>query len=113
MTAVLFVAVAALATLIRAVLTFGQSPPSLPWRTLAVNIAGSFLLGLMLGAGWSDRIVLSAAGLGSVTTFSTVAAEAAALIDDGHRRRTMAYVGLTLVVGVAAAWLGLSIGETR
>ena len=112
MTAVWFVAMAALATLARALLTFNQPPTAIPWRTLAVNVAGSFLLGWMLGVGWDDRIVLSAAGLGSFTTFSTVASEIAAMLDNRNRSHAIAYLGLTLGLGIAVAWLGLTIGDT-
>lgn len=113
MTAVLFVTVAAAATIARAVVTFGQQPPAFPWRTFTVNVLGALALGTMVGAGWHDSVILTAGALGSLTTFSTVAAEAASLVDDGRSRRAMAYVGLTIAVGIAAAWLGINLGEQR
>lgn len=113
MMAVAFVAVAAVFTLVRAVVTAGQPAGEIPWRTLAVNTIGSFLLGLIVTAQWwSDPVIAAAAGLGSLTTFSTVAAETSALLNDGRKPRAIAYVGLSVVVGVAAAWLGLSIGDS-
>lgn len=113
MTALAFVFVAAGFTLVRAVATANQTRGHIPWRTLAVNAIGSFALGLILSSQWWDNpMVLTVAGLGSLTTFSTVAAETAALIDDGRKWRAIAYVGLTLVVGIAAAWLGLDIGDS-
>ncbi len=107
-----FVLAAAAATLLRAVATANQPPGEIPWRTFAVNVAGSFALGLIVASSWWDNsIVVTTAGLGSLTTFSTVAAEAASLLNDGRKGRAIAYVGLTLVVGVTAAWLGLIIGD--
>lgn len=112
MTAVAFVLVAAAATLVRAMATAGQPAGEIPWRTFAVNVVGAFALGLVLASRWFDEpVVVATAGLGSLTTFSTVAAETAALVDDGRNRRAIAYVGMTVVAGVAAAWLGLVIGE--
>lgn len=111
MSAVLFVLFAVAGTIARALFTSGPEPGAVPWRTLAVNSIGAGLLGLVLGAGWwADSAAVGVAGLGSLTTFSTVAGEAAALLDDGRKRPAILYVGLTVVVGVTAAWIGLEIG---
>lgn len=112
MTVVAFVVVAAVATLIRALLTADQPAGTIPWRTFALNCGGALCLGVLLTARPDSALLLGTAGLGSLTTFSTVAAETAGLLDDGHRRTAIAYVGLTVVVGIAAAWLGLSIGDS-
>lgn len=112
MTAVAFVAVAAVFTLIRTITTAHQAVGEIPWRTFAVNTSGAVLLGLVVSAGWWENPVVAAtAGLGSLTTFSTVAAEAASLVENGRKGRAIAYVGMTVAVGVAAAWFGLSIGD--
>lgn len=112
MIVVAFVVVAAIATLARVVATQGQPQGAIPWRTLAVNVLGSFVLGYVLASRlWDSPMVVTVAGLGSFTTFSTVAAETASLLDNGRKSSAIAYVGLTVVVGIAAAWLGLSIGD--
>jgi CrcB protein len=50
--------------------------------------------------------------LGSLTTFSTFAADTADLVeDDPSRFHAVGYVVLTLVFGIGAAWLGLAISE--
>lgn len=109
MTAVLaFVGLAAVATLLRAVLTADQS--GFPWRTLVVNCFGAFVLGLLYWDHYDNQVALTVAGLGSLTTFSTVAAETATLLDNQRRGTAVAYVGVTLVLGIAAAHLGLTIG---
>ena len=112
MTAIAFLAIAAGVTLLRALVTADQPAAAIPWRTLAINVIGALLLGVLLTARPGDPLLLGTAGLGSLTTFSTVAAETAGLLDDGNKRAAIAYVVLTVVVGVAAAWLGLSIGES-
>lgn len=107
-----FIVVAAAATLTRAVVLAGQAP-GIPWRTLGLNCAGAFALGVVVTAPWwTDPWVATTAGLGSLTTFSTVTAEISGLLDDGEKRLAMAYLGLTLVAGIAAAWLGLALGES-
>lgn len=107
-----FIIVAAIATLARAILTADQAGGQVPWRTFAINVTGAFLLGLVLASSWWENpVIATTAGLGSLTTFSTVAAETAALVDDDHRGTAIAYVLLTVVVGIVLAAIGLSIGE--
>lgn len=112
MTVVLFVVAAAASTLARAIFTASPAPAQIPWRTLTFNALGALALGFWVGGAWllSYDVIVATAGLGSLTTFSTVAGETAALADDGHKRTAVAYVVLTFVVGVAAARLGLEIG---
>lgn len=79
-----------------------------PWATLAVNLTGSLALGLL--AGWQPpgATVVGVAGLGALTTFSTFAAEVVALAER-HRALLAAYVGTSVVGGVALAWTGLHL----
>jgi len=110
---VLFIAVAAAATVARALITSGQAADQIPWRTFGVNAVGALALGVVVTATWfEDPVIVAVAGLGSLTTFSTVAAETSGLLDNQKRSLAIAYVGLTLVVGIAAAALGLTIGES-
>jgi CrcB protein len=112
-TAVVFLLVAAAATVLRAVLTSDQPRGEIPWRTFVVNVAGALLLGLVVAGQWFDNpVIVAIAGLGSLTTFSTVAAETGGLLDDHKRGLAIAYVVLTIAVGVAAASLGLIIGDS-
>ena len=112
MTVALFIAFAAAATLARAVAVGSPAAGRVPWRTLKLNCLGAFILGIWVASGWwvSADVVVAVAGLGSLTTFSTVTGETAALADDGHRRHAVAYVVLTLFAGIIAARLGLEIG---
>lgn len=108
-----FVALAVVATIARAVLTAGPREAALPWRTLAVNTLGAGLLGFIVTTSWwSQPVAITAGALGSFTTFSTVAGETAGLLDSKHKGIAVAYVMLTLVAGIAAAWLGIELGTT-
>jgi len=112
MTVVWFVAAAAVATVLRAVLTADPSAGAIPWRTLAINTVGAALLGFVMTTSWwsNTPLPITVGALGSLTTFSTVAGETAALLDDGNRRVAAAYVAATLIAGIAAAWVGIEIG---
>ena len=74
--------------------------------TAAVNVAGSALLGLLLGLadvpGWLLALV-GTGFCGTLTTFSTLGAEVVRLAERGRRARAAAYLGGTLVLGVGAA----------
>ena len=91
-------------------------PHAFPWSTLGINTAGSFLLGVVLVAGPArmsgDAVVAVAAGfLGAFTTFSTFSFEVQALLRDGRAVEAATYVGASLLVGVAAAALGATVGQ--
>jgi len=82
----------------------------LPWGTFAVNILGSFLLGLLTGVGNHTIALLVGVGFcGAFTTYSTFAAETTALASSGHRGKAVLNVvlnlGTGLVAAVAGAWL--------
>lgn len=94
-----------------------------PWGTLAVNVAGSFLIGLLaaltapggrLPAGPAARFFLMAGFCGGFTTFSTFALDAFLLLGAGAQGAAAAYVAATAglaLAGVAGGWrLGLLLG---
>ena len=85
-----------------------------PTTTLAINLSGAFLLGLLLEAlarrGSAEhwlRVLIGIGVLGAFTTFSTLADETAQLLHDGETGTAVAYVGASLAGGVAAVVLGL------
>ena len=52
---------------------------ALPWVTVAINVVGSFLLGMLVVAHWASpqtRTVLGVGFLGGFTTFSTFSSQA-------------------------------------
>ncbi len=83
-----------------------------PYGTFAVNITGSFILGLLVGVALrASAYLLFGTGLiGAFTTFSTWALESHRLGEDGRLRLGAANFLVSLVVGVAAAWAGRRLG---
>ncbi|HEV2791850.1 MAG TPA: fluoride efflux transporter CrcB [Solirubrobacterales bacterium] len=87
--------------------------PRLPLGTLAVNLSGSFLLGLVMGAsiGNDGRLLLGVGALGSYTTFSTWMLETQRLGEAGKRPLAVANVVLSVALGFAAVVLGRWLGS--
>jgi CrcB protein len=82
-----------------------------PWGTLAVNLSGAFLLGLLNGHGvGGDALLLAGTALlGSYTTFSTWMLESHRLGEDGEPARMWVNLAVSLVAGLAAAALGRAL----
>jgi CrcB protein len=83
-----------------------------PTGTFAVNVAGSFCLGVLtgLGVGGGTSLVLGTGLLGSFTTFSTWMLETERLGEEGEDRMALVNVFLPLAAGLAAAALGWATG---
>ncbi|MFD6856432.1 fluoride efflux transporter FluC [Rhodococcus sp. NPDC060090] len=96
------------------------SPDSWPVGTFAVNIAGAFVLGLLLeallrtGADTGRRYLLRlAAGtgmLGAFTTYSTFAVDVVSLVRDGSPVLAASYAAASVLLGLCAAGLGIAVG---
>ncbi len=89
---------------------------SFPLATLAVNVVGSFALGLLVawGATRMSPEVLSALTvgfLGAFTTFSTFTLEALTLTHDGRFPVAALYLVVSLVLGLAGAAAGHQVGR--
>ena len=89
---------------------------SLPWGTLAVNVAGSLLLGLVLAVWPADRpsaarLLLGVGFCGGFTTFSTFSAELVAMLERGQGTRAGAYAVASLAAGALAMLAGLALGR--
>jgi CrcB protein len=110
-TAVVFVLAAAAGSLLRA--EAGRrwnGRRGLAAGTLAVNVVGSFLAGLLashLGPPWSTVVVVG--GLGALTTFSSFARDAVALVEERRPLAAAGYVGLTLALAMGACALGTAV----
>jgi fluoride exporter len=89
-----------------------RSSSSFPLGTLAVNASGALVLGLLTGMALSGEALLlvGSAAIGSYTTFSTWMLETHRLGEDGQLLAGALNVLVSVVVGVAAAALGRSIG---
>lgn len=90
-----------------------------PYGTLAVNIMGAFLIGLMTEALVLQRVALSLEfrsailiGLfGSFTTFSTFSLETLYLIEQGNLSKASLNMFISVFACIFAVWLGLSTGK--
>jgi CrcB protein len=82
-----------------------------PLGTLAVNVSGAFLLGLLAGAGLTPDAYLLAgtATLGAYTTFSTWMFETQRAVEEGRSRVAVLNVAVSVVLGLAAAALGRAL----
>ncbi|MES2835591.1 MAG: fluoride efflux transporter CrcB [Pseudomonadota bacterium] len=90
-----------------------------PSGTLTVNVVGGLLMGLLTGwlafrgGATQDNIRLFAAVgvLGGFTTFSAFSLETALMIERRQLGLAAAYVGLSVVLSVAALFIGLMIAR--
>jgi CrcB protein len=85
-----------------------------PWATFAVNVIGSFVLGVVLGLlppGSGARLLLGTGFCGGFTTFSTFSAEVVAIAEGGAAGRAGAYAVGSVAAGLAAAVAGAAIGR--
>ncbi|MFD2092616.1 fluoride efflux transporter FluC [Blastococcus deserti] len=82
--------------------------------TLAVNVAGSALLGVLMGTAdvpaWAVAMV-GTGFCGTLTTFSTFGADVVRLLEERGLGRALAYVGATLVLGLATAAAGYALAS--
>jgi CrcB protein len=84
-----------------------------PWGTLAVNLSGTAVLGLVSGlALHGDALTLAAGGLlGSYTTFSTWMLDSDRLAEHRSGRALAANVVGSLLLGLVAVALGRALGR--
>lgn len=87
--------------------------PAFPWGTLAVNVIGSFLLGVVMWIGVNTaamsqtaRLAITAGGMGGFTTYSTFNYETLQLFQQRAWLLGAANVGATLVGCLVAGILG-------
>lgn len=96
----------------RYLLGLALARPGFPWVTVAINVAGSLLLGALVGAAARRDLhpltlpVLGAGFLGGFTTFSAFSVEAFQLLRTGRPVAAVGYVLLSTLGGLLAAALG-------
>ena len=96
-----------------------QALPGFPWGTLAVNVVGSALMGLLAAAlmerfpgSWGRLAPFLMTGvLGGFTTFSAFSLDALFLMERGRPLAAAGYVAGSVVLAVAALAGGLAAGR--
>ncbi len=95
-----------------------RNPTAFPLGTLTVNLAGSFLLGLLFA--WvierdllppDVRAPVMIGFLGAFTTFSTFMLESWRLVEDGAWALALLNLGGSLALGLVAVLGGLAAGR--
>lgn len=84
-----------------------------PWGTLAVNLAGSFVLVLLAGlpadATWTA--LLGTGFCGALTTYSTFSYETLRLARDGSRFYALANIIANVTAGLGGGAMGLLVAQ--
>ena len=95
----------------------------LPVAILVINVVGAFALGVLLEAlvrsgpdSGGRRLLRLGAGTGfcgGFTTYSTLAAGTAGLLGAGTTGLAVGYAVGSVLLGTAAAWVGIAVGARR
>lgn len=112
----------ALGTLVRYLIdAFFEPVAGLAVDILLINLAGAFLLALVVGRitgvgtptaqQMRFRLFFGTGAMGGFTTYSTLAFHVASLGDQGRWGAGLAYALTTLLMGAALSFLGLGVGR--
>jgi fluoride exporter len=89
-----------------------------PWATLAVNLSGCFLIGLIYGLNANEAVLsrnwkffLTTGFCGGYTTFSAFALENFVLLEQRMIPSSLLYIIISVVAGIASTFLGIFIGK--
>lgn len=95
---------------------FSQGP--FPWATFIVNIAGCFIIGLLIGLSFkysfldeNMRLLFVTGFCGGFTTFSTFSLENVLLYQSGNYLALVLYITLSVIFGFSAVFLGLVLSK--
>lgn len=89
-----------------------------PVNTLIINIAGSFILGLIISAaaeffgfGEDEKLGMITGFIGAFTTFSSLSKEVDMLVWAHSIPMAAVYVSLSVLLGLGAVYIGVKSGE--
>jgi len=109
----------ALGAISRALLSGWLNPTTtgtgMPWGTIAANLIGSLLIGVLIGLSsrlpdpWRSALITGF--LGSLTTFSTFNLELVEMLNEGLPGLAALNLALQLGLGLAGAAIGLFLGR--
>lgn len=87
---------------------------SFPYGTLAVNVVGAYLIGVVMETGLRStllpdtlRIGLTVGFMGGLTTFSTFSYETFKLLEEGQLLFAFANVAASVLICLLFTWLGI------
>jgi CrcB protein len=87
-----------------------------PYATLAVNIIGSFIIGVVFALSLKEvalsnnwKLFLATGICGGFTTFSAFSLENMGLLQSGKYGMAIIYIGLSVVMGIAATFFGYQL----
>lgn len=96
-----------------------QPDAGIPWVTFAINASGAFLLGFLLeylaclgddtGGRRLARLALGTGALGGFTTYGSFVIEVDSRLAQGDPMIGIGYAAMSLVAGIACAWLGSAL----
>ncbi len=86
--------------------------------TLIVNVSGSCVVGLFVGfvsshSSWSieTKMFFAVGFLGSYTTFSTLSVATMEFLGRGEFHNAILNLGVSILLGLGAAWVGIMLGK--
>jgi CrcB protein len=93
-------------------------PGKMPWGTLAVNVVGSFIIGVVMAL-FAERdaldsqlrMALTIGFLGGFTTYSAFAFEVVTLAKDGELATLGLYLTLLLALSLGGCLAGIALGR--
>ncbi|TDK38669.1 fluoride efflux transporter CrcB [Rhizobium deserti] len=98
--------------------TLRQFGANFPWGTLAVNVVGSFAIGVLaelitrrFDASPEMRLLLITGFLGGFTTFSAFSLDVIALFERGSVTAAGGYVVASVAISLCAVFAGLALGR--
>ena len=102
--------------LLTSVVTARYFTGAFPLATFIVNLAGCFLIGILMGlfkhsvyADHNYRMLLITGFCGGFTTFSAFAYENMILFHSHHTLLAVGYIFASIAFGIIAVWLGLTL----
>jgi CrcB protein len=106
----------AIGSMLRYVFYLAITVKQFPAATLIINVIGSFVIGAVLALSLKDeqfannwKLFLATGVCGGFTTFSAFSAENMILLQNEKYIVALAYIVLSIVLGIAAAWLGFTL----
>lgn len=89
-----------------------------PYGTLAVNLIGCFLVGLVVQVSQTTTLIseemrkaIVIGFLGALTTFSTFGLETLRLLEQSQWTKALGNVAVSVIVGLAAVWVGITLAR--